>query len=235
MPTLNPQLETLIQEGCCLLSTLEKPKITSVARKLGVPYHTLRNLFLGKHKSALNAHKSQQLLSPEQENVLVDWIIHFSRHGHPLSKCTFRKVARDLCGKKPSWQWIPFFLARHPTLKLGKPTGLDPKRGQAFNRTIVVCHFDLLEKFLNKKGIPWENVYNMDEKGCQRGGRHKLSAWKYFVPRGRQSNYKVRSGNLELVTIIECVCADGTNLLPGFVFQGKEFMPEWFEVDPRIW
>ncbi|KIM43929.1 hypothetical protein M413DRAFT_68349, partial [Hebeloma cylindrosporum] len=74
----------------------------------------------------------------------------------------------------------------------------------------------------------------MDEKGCQRGGGRKASSRKYFVPRARRPKYKQRSANLELVTIIECVCADGTNLKPGFVFQGKEFSPEWFDVDDDI-
>ncbi|KIM59046.1 hypothetical protein SCLCIDRAFT_94999, partial [Scleroderma citrinum Foug A] len=46
--------------------------------------------------------------------------------------------------------------------------------------------------------------------------------------------YKFRSDNLELVTIIECVCADGTSLKPGFVFSGKQFHPEWFQTDPKI-
>ncbi|KIL55070.1 hypothetical protein M378DRAFT_91423, partial [Amanita muscaria Koide BX008] len=74
----------------------------------------------------------------------------------------------------------------------------------------------------------------MDEKGCQRGGGRKNSNRKYFVHRSRRPKYRARSGNLELVTIIECVCADGTYLLPGFVFSGKEFAQEWFEVDRNI-
>jgi len=57
---------------------------------------------------------------------------------------------------------------------------------------------------------------------------------KYFIPRERRPQYKIRSPNLELVTIIECVCADGESLPPGFIFAGKEFHPEWFEVDPEI-
>ena len=69
----------------------------------------------------------------------------------------------------------------------------------------------------------------------QRGGGRKLSVQKYFVARDRRLKYKLRSGNLKLVTIIECVSADGTALLPGFVFQGKEFCPEWFDVHPEIW
>ena len=57
---------------------------------------------------------------------------------------------------------------------------------------------------------------------------------KYFVPCARRPKYKQHSANLELVTIIECICADGTTLKPGFVFQGKEFTPEHFEIDDEI-
>ncbi|KIK73406.1 hypothetical protein PAXRUDRAFT_81286, partial [Paxillus rubicundulus Ve08.2h10] len=46
--------------------------------------------------------------------------------------------------------------------------------------------------------------------------------------------YKFESDNLELVTVIECVCADGTKLQPAFVFAGKEQCPSWWTVDPRI-
>ncbi|PCH38501.1 hypothetical protein WOLCODRAFT_31715, partial [Wolfiporia cocos MD-104 SS10] len=42
--------------------------------------------------------------------------------------------------------------------------------------------------------------------------------------------YKIHSPNLEHVTIIECVCADGESLKPGFVFSGKRFHKEWFEI-----
>lgn len=112
---------------------------------------------------------------------------------------------------------------------------LDPKRASAFNRPVVERHTDLLDGIIKKHDIPPENIYNMDEKGCQRGGGRKSSSRKYFVPRNRRPKYRKRSANLELVTIIECVCADGTPLLPGFVFSGKEFCPEWFDVDPEIW
>ena len=183
----------------------------------------------------MNAHHNQQLLSLEKEKVLVDWINHLSSTGHPLSKWTIRKKAEDLCGKKPSRNWIPLCLHWHATVKLGKPSALDPKCGQAFNPTVVSHHFDLLEKVIEDNEIPWENIYNMDEKGCQRGGGRKASARKYFMPRTRQPKYKMWSGNLELVTIIECVSADGNNIAPGFVFHGKEFCSEWFEVQSDIW
>jgi hypothetical protein len=95
-------------------------------------------------------------------------------------------------------------------------------------------HFDKLLEIIAKYEISIENIYNMDEKGCQRGDGRKGSGKKCFVPRARRLKYKSCSANLELVTIIECICADGTFLLPGFVFSGKEFSPEWFTVDPNI-
>jgi hypothetical protein len=53
--------------------------------------------------------------------------------------------------------------------------GLDLKCTQAFNKTTVHKYFDLLLEIINKYEIPVENVYNMDKKGCQRGGGCKNS------------------------------------------------------------
>jgi hypothetical protein len=102
-----------------------------------------------------------------------------------------------------------------------KPSGLDPKHAEAFNKPTAHKHFDLLLEIIHKYEIPIENVYNMDEKGCQRGGGCKNSNWKYFVHRLCQPKYRAQSRNLKLMTIIECVCVDGTYLLPGFVFSGN--------------
>jgi hypothetical protein len=96
------------------------------------------------------------------------------------------------------------------------------------------CFFDELSKIIEEKGIPMENIYNMDEKGCQRGGGKKSAQWKYFYFRKQQSKYRLRSANLELITIIEAICADGMALKPGFMFPGSSFCPEWFENHPDI-
>lgn len=61
-----------------------------------------------------------------------------------------------------------------------------------------------------------------------------MQALKYFIPHNRRPQYKLRSTNLELVTVIECVCADGSSLKLGFMFPGKEHHLEWFDVDEDI-
>ncbi|KAI0323296.1 hypothetical protein GY45DRAFT_1233621, partial [Cubamyces sp. BRFM 1775] len=75
----------------------------------------------------------------------------------------------------------------------------------------------------------------MDEKGIQRGGTRRLQRVIYFVPRDRRVNYKLRSNSLELITIVECVSADGSNILPGFIFSGNQLEADLFHnVDPCV-
>jgi hypothetical protein len=74
----------------------------------------------------------------------------------------------------------------------------------------------------------------MDEKGCQRGGGKRGTCRKCFFARLARSKYKYWSANLELITIIECISADGKDLLPGFVFEGQQYDPEWFKTNREI-
>ncbi|KAJ3717403.1 hypothetical protein C8R42DRAFT_587082, partial [Lentinula raphanica] len=113
--------------------------------------------------------------------------------------------------------------------------GLDPKRAQAFNCSTVNRYFDILADLTRDNNIPWCNIYNMDEKGVQLGGGRKNSQEKYFFDRQDASMYRQHSDNLELITIIDSVCADGTaEIFPAFVFAGATKFSEWMEVDNRI-
>lgn len=239
-PNHSPEVCQLIKEACVILKGQKKPNIAQVIRNIknrtgtNLPYGTVRRRFLGISLPPREAHSNQQLLSPEAERTLVDWVIFLSDTSHPLNKRSIRMKAQALCRTKPSDKWTRGFLGRHPEIKLGRPSGLDPKRAQAFNKSTIRKHFCKLHQLIQKHDIPVENIYNMDKKGCQRGGGCKGSNRKCLIPRRRRPKYMSRSTNLELITIIECVCADGTALLPGFVFSGKEFCPEWFMVDPNI-
>ena len=233
--------EQIIQEGLELSRKQDKPNLSAVKRILDFKYktnvclNTIRNRDSGAHQAAGKGHEAQQLLSPIQEKVLVDWVILLSDTGHCISKRMLQKKAEILCGHKPGRTWVYSFLLRHPEIVLGKPSGLDPKRAQAFNKPTVKNHFKLLEAIITKYGIPPENLYNMDEKGVQRGGGRKAQAQKYVVPRGKRPKYKLRSANLELITIVDCVAADGGYLSPGIIFEGKQqYERAWFEVDPKI-
>lgn len=211
--------------------------LKDIAHQFNVPRTTLWRRYHGLNQSRNLAHEHQQYLSHQQEQILVDWIKHLSNVGQPISSRTITKKVQRIANlsRRPSPKWLRGFLQRHTSVRLGKPSSLDPKRAQAFNEATVSRHFELLKEVMDRHHIPWENVYNMDEKGIQRGGGRKMELLRFLMPRGRRPHYKIRSPNLELITIIECVCANGESIAPGFVFAGKEFLPEWFSVDKDIW
>jgi Tc5 transposase DNA-binding domain len=208
-------------------------KMTDAAKAYNIPYHTMRRRCLGKTAPKKEAHKKQLLLSPSQEETLVEWIQYLGITGHPVNRWTVCPMVQSMLPptrkRTISKSWIHRFTARHEDLKLGRGSGLDPKRARAFNFSTVQHHFQLLKSHMEEHGIPWENVYNMDEKGIQLGGGRKGTGLKFFFAKTDMSQYKLKSDDLQLVTVIEVVCADGTSTIkPGFVFQGSTKCPEWF-------
>jgi hypothetical protein len=139
----------------------------------------------------------------------------------PFAKALKPKV-EQLCGQSPSNSWVRDFIKEHKDLKTSRAQGLDPKRARAFNFGTVDAYFKMIQKLVEEKQIPTENMYNMDEKGIQVGGGRTGNPTQYFFSREDRATYKLRDGNLKLVTVIESCCADGTTFLPGFVFPGKE-------------
>ena len=72
----------------------------------------------------------------------------------------------------------------------------------------------------------------MNEKSIQLGGGRKGRFRKYLFGKKRDQKHHVRlqNENLQLMTVVECICADETILPPGFVLEEKQgFCPEWFE------
>lgn len=85
---------------------------------------------------------------------------------------------------------------------------------------MVKNHFQKLSKLIQENDIPWENIYNMDEKGIQLGGGRKLDNMKFLFGEEQWIHVKIQSADLELVTIIESILVGGSFLRPTFVFSG---------------
>jgi len=224
-----------IEEACDAVRTGLVPNLAQAAKQYGIRYGTLRNRYLSLTQPTKRAHNDEMLLDEGQEKVLVEWMQFLGMVGRPISRSTLWPKIQELCGRMPGKTWIWHFLWRHPEVKLRKASGLDPKRAAAFNYTTVNNYFEALKKVIDKHNIPWENIYNMDEKGLQLGGGRKGDGQKYFYSREDRGNYKIRSAELELVTVIESCCADGTAFMPGFVFAGKSVDVDNIEVHEDIW
>ncbi|KDQ06448.1 hypothetical protein BOTBODRAFT_121535, partial [Botryobasidium botryosum FD-172 SS1] len=151
----------------------------------------------------------------------------------PLSREVVRAKAGEIKGDGtiPGNTWFKRYVRRNSdTLVFKKASGLDPKRARKFNRPTVEEHLRSFKEMLEKFDIPWENVYNMDEKGLQLGGGRKGSKRKFLYSRTQREKARIKSDNLELVTVIEAVCCDGSApIQPGFVAQAGD-LGDWWNV-----
>jgi len=161
------------------------------------------------------------LLAPAEEDVLVDWIDHQATISKPLDKQALLNIAYELSGAIPGKNWIHRFEKRHQDVCSSKPGNLDPKRAQNFNRTNVAGFFNLLKDiYAAYPGLPAQHIWNMDEKGVQFGGGRKHSKKFFHLQSLKKSKfYRIRSDNLELMTIIECISPAGLSIPPTFVLS----------------
>lgn len=179
--------------------------VATAAKAHNVPYITLTCQVNGTALPKKQAHGSQVLLTKAEKDTLIEWVQYLGITGHPVSKRTLRPKIHTILkakgmavtDKTVSRTWIRNFLNEYKeTIKLARTHGLDTKRAQAFNFTTVHHHFQLLSNLLKEHEIPWENVYNMDEKGVQLGGGRKNSQEKFFFNREDKMMYKQKGDSL---------------------------------------
>lgn len=194
----------------------------AAAREHRVSRVTLSNRIKGKHTDARTAQESQQKLSRPVEQTLLDWCIFSGMIGMPWTKETLMSRAQAVAdpGVKITMTWCRRFLHRYRRrLKYKYAYELDPKRASGFNRPTVETYFSMVKKLIEDYGIPIKHIYNMDEKGLQIGGGRSTSRRKHIFGLLQKAQYKLKHDCLELMTIIECICADGFAMKPTFVHQ----------------
>lgn len=233
----NDAKEAKIEEALAAIANDPSTTVNlkAIARDYDVPYDTLRRRYRNEAKPKKLAHVHLQTLTPAQEEKIVDWSIFLSIQGRPVNKDTLSQKLVQLC---PAWAetggpskgWWELFFKRHPEIKLRKASGIPPKRAQSFNFTVVNELFELVDGVMKKHGIPWRLVMNTDEKGLQTGSR-KTDQKKCIVPFTVPNTVKLQSDDLRLVTIIECITAEGVAFDPAFIFPGEGHFDAWYEVE----
>ncbi|KAJ3534000.1 hypothetical protein NM688_g7200 [Phlebia brevispora] len=193
-----------------------------------VSHSTLTARFHGR-PTCRQAHEHERKLSQIQENVLVAWIKVVGRRGIPFSPQLVQDYASELAEEPVGDSWVRRFAQRHPDLKLSWTTNLEQCRARALNRHLVQEYFHLIHELILKYNLTPENIYNMDEKGIMLGIGRRTRA---FVDRDQKTLYQIEDGNRELVTVIECISADGTALRPSVIYQGTRRDLEWGRNNP---
>lgn len=105
-----------------------------------------------------------------------------------------------------------------------KATGLEKAQVKALNQFVVDEFFDMLTDVIQEYNITPGNIYNMDEKGIQLRISARITA---MINQDQKAVYSIEDGNRELVTVIKCICTDGSTIHPSVIFQGQRQNSEW--------
>jgi hypothetical protein len=223
--------ESLMEEAIALVRAQRGPKsydrVLSLSRYSGLKKETLRKRCSGRGSRAAG-YDRLRAIEMVRENVFADWLKVLGYQGTPLSRRAARARMKLIFGVWLSKKWMLGFERRHPDIIWRKPRPLDPRRAQAMNETNMKIHFDELHDA--EQGVAPENIYNLDENGTQEGGGRKNLTAQFAFDVEDTNRVRQRSDSLKTVTIIDCVCADGSAMVPGFVFTGQDgtWPTEWF-------
>jgi hypothetical protein len=203
--------------------------LREAARDFNVSKTTLTARYGGR-KTHVQAAERRLRLPPAQERILVEWAKRCGARGLGLSSAALIEAASLIAGMQLGERWCALFLLRHKIDLKGRwAGGLEAPRAQCLNRMTVTHFFELLMAIIIEYGIVGHNIYNEDEKGIQMGMGQRTFV---LVDRNQQTVKTIEDGNRELVTIIECVCADGTTLRPTAIFKGARRDLEWGRENP---
>ena len=204
-----------------------------------VPRRTLYDRVNGGKKPRNLAHEHDQNLTHDEEKELVRWITRLTISGYAPRYETLRRLAEiirerrvkpdgdkvqvnvyDKIGK----EWVPRFLQRHPELASVRPRSIDSSRIKAASPERLQRWFADLEKVLAEFNIKPENIYNMDESGFAIGEKE---AGRVIIDARVRQKFQAKPGRQEWVTVVECVCADGSHIPPLVIFKAENLSKEW--------
>ena len=77
---------------------------------------------------------------------------------------------------------------------------------------------------IQKHGVQNRNLYNMDESGFAIGTTQGACV---IIHSQVRSQFQARPRHQEWVTVVECICGDGSGIDPLIIFKGANFSTEW--------
>jgi hypothetical protein len=85
---------------------------------------------------------------------------------------------------------------------------------------------------IEKHHITCENIYNWDEKGFIIGlTNHTHCIISLEALQSGRIKYALTDGNCEFVSLLACICADGTKIPVGLIYKGElhNLQDSWVE------
>jgi hypothetical protein len=151
--------------------------IYKAANKFQIPKSTLMDRLKGKSSSQ---HGKSQILSPELEQEVVEWLIRCGKMGDPRTKDELMKAVSELAklspdehnrfkNEFPSSFWLQLFMKRHPEVKFRTPSTIS-KASAAVSKSNIMNFFNTFVGWLDENNFRHvfadpKQVGNGDETG----------------------------------------------------------------------
>jgi hypothetical protein len=227
------------------LSDIQSGKYKSpyeAEKVLGLPKSSITRRVNGG-SSRSQARQQQQKLSYAQENVLLKWIKELTISGYSPGHRLLKEIAEELRTKRtydldnaslnslelpPQYtlgrDWVPRFILRHPHLTVAIGRRIESVRMDGATKPVLDAWFNAYKKVVQEQGIKQENTYNMDESGFSIG---TMESTRIILDSTLRTKHQAHPGRQEWVSMVECICADGTILPPLGIFKGKNILQNW--------
>jgi hypothetical protein len=206
---------------------------SKIADKHGVVRSTLTRKWRGETRSREEQAVAQQKLTPQQEAELVKYIEELTARRIPPTREMIRNFASAVAQEPVSESWVTRFINRHAIHLISQySTGMDADRHNADSFVKYKLYFDSLQAKIAEYDVEVENTYNMDEKGFMIGNTTRT---KHVFSRRMWEKKEVREtlqdGNRAWVTLLACVCGDGSALPPGLLYESanSSIQSSWVE------
>ena len=178
-------------------------------------------------------HLAHQKLHPQQEKELVQYIQRLTERRTPPTREMIRNFAGTIAGSDVSDSWVSLFLNRNSSHLISRwQTGMDRQRHQADSGAKYSLYFSLLHQKIEEYKVKPGDIYNIDEKGFLAGitGRSKRVFNRRMWER-KEVTAGLQDGSREWVTLLACICADGSALPPSLIFQSTsgDLQASWVE------
>jgi hypothetical protein len=121
-------------------------------------------------------------------------------------------------------KWVPRFIQRHPHLTVAIGRRIESVRMDGATKPVLDAWFDAYRKLIQEYKITQENTYNMDESGFSIG---TMESTRIILDSTLRTKHQAHPGRQEWVSMVECICADGTILPPLGIFKGKTVVQNW--------
>ena len=105
--------------------------------------------------------------------------------------------------------WVQRFMLRHSELASVTPRSIDAVRVKDISQERLQQWFTDLKKVIMEYNIKPQNKYNMDESGF---GIGEKEPGRCIINAQVRQQFQAKPGHQEWVSIVECICADGTTI-----------------------